>query len=176
LPSSWANWIQSAPSQPTSAGQSLILSSHFACRFPKFLQVVRSKSWTYFSLLLYSIHSILLDFITLWYLFIYLQLLNRTFSSSLCIALDERMINEYKVRKNMEGSGHGLIWSTNLAFAWMYWGKLGNIIGIAGLQAEIWTRSTKYEAPDCNIWLSPWLWSFISFTVLQFFIIASHLY
>jgi hypothetical protein len=40
----------------------------------------------------------------------------------------------------MEGSGHGLIWGTNLAFAWKDWQKPQNTsVGISSLWAKIWT-------------------------------------
>jgi hypothetical protein len=51
------------------------------------------------------------------------------------------MISEWQVGKDLEESGHGLIFGTTLAFAWRNWQKPQKItVRIPGLQAEIWTQ------------------------------------
>jgi hypothetical protein len=57
------------------------------------------------------------------------------------IALNERMICEWLITKDVGVSGHSLVWGTILSFAWRDWGKRRkNLVRIDGLQVEIWTR------------------------------------
>jgi hypothetical protein len=75
-------------------------------------------------------------------IFVYLQfILRRFFNNSDCIASNERLIGEYWIGKDMEGSCRGLILRCYPGITCMDRGKpRKNSIRIAGLRAEIWTR------------------------------------
>jgi hypothetical protein len=62
------------------------------------------------------------------------------FSSSDYVMLNGRMINEWWIWKDIEGSDHGLFQYTLLVLAWGNWRKpWKSAVRIVSVQAEIWT-------------------------------------
>lgn len=65
------------------------------------------------------------------------HLFSSGFSSTDCMALDSRLINEWWVTKDVERGSLFLIWGSILAFAWRDWGKTWKTsAGVVSVLAE----------------------------------------
>lgn len=71
------------------------------------------------------------------------HLFNDAGSTSRCVVLNDWMISEWWIRKDVEGSCWCFIWDTNVGFVWRSWGKHEDYVS-----TEIWTRhilGTSYK-------------------------------
>jgi hypothetical protein len=82
--------------------------------------------------------------------FIY-RLLNNAVSSYNYTALNDRMISELQIEKDMKGHSCGLNWGPVLVLAWRKWGKpLTRSARRAAWQAETWTWDVRNKKqPQC---------------------------
>jgi hypothetical protein len=72
------------------------------------------------------------------------------FNCALSVTQNEGMISECWIGKDIEGSGHGLIYGTSPAFAWRDWEKKQkSSVRIAGLWAKIWNRDLLNTKQGC---------------------------
>jgi hypothetical protein len=69
-----------------------------------------------------------------------------------CIALNEGMIREWWIEKDVEWCGRGLIYGTIAVFVWRNLGKPRNpSVRIAYLPADIWTRDLPNTKQECYL-------------------------
>jgi hypothetical protein len=65
------------------------------------------------------------------------------------MALNERVIDEWWIGNNMEGSGRGLIWGNIPAFMEGLRKLRKTSVRIPGLRAEIWTQNLPNTKHKC---------------------------
>jgi hypothetical protein len=86
-----------------------------------------------------------------------------------------RMINEWWIRKNVEGSGHSLFPSTVLAIAWTDWGKTGKLsLDCLCLGPSFEQRTFRIQVRSITIWLSQLghIFQFHNFILLYDYIVT----
>jgi hypothetical protein len=90
------------------------------------------------------------------YLFIYVTFKSAV-SNRVYVVLIDRMVREWLIWKDVEGSSSGLVWGIALAFAWNEWENHGKLVRITSLWADIWTQylsksKQKSYTLGCDIW------------------------